>query len=390
LVTGNLTLYYDFDQIVTNTEGEKEFVDKSGNGINGTIHEGNLDFDSDPGTLTVNNETKVRGAGAAQFKQSTVGSDAPVFVDAHGDVITEQFPDLLPTSGLNGEIGFSVAAWLNVTTNNVTDQSVFQGRTSDAGHGAPHFQLQGSGKFRMTFRNQTGGNVVDAPQVYIDGTVDSGLAYPVDEWFHYAGTYDAVDNLWVMYFNGDEIQSGGGTGEDLGNWGGVAGELFSAGFGAVYDSGGRRLDGLMDELYVFNRALSAQEIKTLATISATVPGDCDGDGLLTINDANCTADDKLDEFLASLGTLRGDADGDKQVQFPDFVILANNFDKMGTYTQGDFDKDGTVQFADFVLLANNFGKSVAATAAVPEPASGLLAVLAVCGLCHARQRRRRR
>ena len=168
--------------------------------------------------------------------------------------------------------------------------------------------------------------------------------------------------------------------------------VYQRGVFSVYQLGGLLSSGdSLNDRYLFLENGSSARFNLLAVPETpTVPGDCDGDGLLTIDDANCTADDKLDEFLASLGTLRGDADGDKQVQFPDFVILANNFDKMGTYTQGDFDKDGTVQFADFVLLANNFGKSVAATAAVPEPASGLLAVLAVCGLCHARQRHRRR
>ena len=117
--------------------------------------------------------------------------------------------------------------------------------------------------------------------------------------------------------------------------------------------------------------------------------DCNGDGVVDIKDANCTPLDKLDGFLASIHSLRGDADGDRVVQFPDFVILANNFDKSGQYTDGDFDKDGIVQFPDFVILANNFGKMGPAASPVPEPASGSLLLMAAgCGLFVSRRSRR--
>ena len=70
LVTGNLTIYYDFDEIVNN-----QFCDESGNGFHGTIHE------DGPGTLTLETVNALRGAGAARFQQSTNPSDPPVFVD---------------------------------------------------------------------------------------------------------------------------------------------------------------------------------------------------------------------------------------------------------------------------------------------------------------------
>ena len=101
------------------------------------------------------------------------------------------------------------------------------------------------------------------------------------------------------------------------------------------------------------------------------------------NDANCTPDGQLDAFLAGLTppSLRGDADGDGQVQFSDFVILSENFTMDGQYTTGDFDKDGVVQFSDFVILSDAFGTSGGAVAAaVPEPATGLLALMGIVGL----------
>ncbi len=344
VVTGNLTLYYDFDEIVTTDDGVKQFLDKSGNGLPAaTIHEGDPQADTDPGSLTLETDNPFRGVGAANFQQSPNAGDLPVFVDVNGRYITENFPELLPTSGLNGFSGLSLAAWLNVRSNESGDQSVFQARTSDAGHGAPHFQLQGSGKLRMTFRNQTGGSVVDVPQPFVDGTQDSGAKYPVGEWFHYAGTYDAVENVWAIYYNGVPIASGEGTGEELGDWGGVDSDLFSAGIGAVYDSGGRRLDGLMDEFYVFNRALTPDEI--LQLVNAPPPMDC------------------------------GDFNGDEVVDQADYEILVANFNTSGGFEAGDCTFDGRVDLKDFLDFREAFAAAQQGVAVVPEPSAVYLVVI---------------
>ena len=77
--------------------------------------------------------------------------------------------------------------------------------------------------------------------------------------------------------------------------------------------------------------------------------------------------------------LLGDTDGDGEVQFADFVVLADNFDGEADWTGGDFNGDGLVQFNDFLALANNFGRIAgnqgAALAAVPEPSTALLALI---------------
>ena len=105
-----------------------------------------------------------------------------------------------------------------------------------------------------------------------------------------------------------------------------------------------------------------------------VSADCDVDGTVGILDANCTPENQLDRFLASYGTLRGDADGKGGVNTTDFLTLSRNFGEQGQYTDGDFDKDGTVATPDFLLLSRNFGQggdfsSAATLAVVPEPNS---------------------
>jgi hypothetical protein len=59
-------------------------------------------------------------------------------------------------------------------------------------------------------------------------------------------------------------------------------------------------------------------------------------------------------------TFAGDANLNLNVNFDDFVALADNFGQQArsTWNEGNFDGDGDVDFSDFVELANNFGRSV--------------------------------
>ena len=105
--------------------------------------------------------------------------------------------------------------------------------------------------------------------------------------------------------------------------------------------------------------------------------DCSGDGIIDLQDADCASSERLDTVFSTMGLLRGDADGDGTVDFPDFVILSDHFGAEGVYTQGDFDKDGVVQFSDFVILSDNFGKTSNGAAAVPEPGAFSLLAMGV-------------
>jgi T5SS/PEP-CTERM-associated repeat protein len=105
--------------------------------------------------------------------------------------------------------------------------------------------------------------------------------------------------------------------------------------------------------------------------------------------------------------MRGDANLDGAVSFPDLVALAQNYNNStgaAVWTMGDFNYDGNVTFPDLVALAQNYGGALpsspiagalaafqadldAAVASVPEPA--FLPVFAVIsGLVHRRRRAR--
>ena len=73
-------------------------------------------------------------------------------------------------------------------------------------------------------------------------------------------------------------------------------------------------------------------------------------------------------------TLYGDADLDGGVSINDFNALAGNFGQSGkVWVDGDFDYDGGVSINDFNLLAGNFGQTLPASA---ESWAGLLAFAA--------------
>ena len=118
---------------------------------------------------------------------------------------------------------------------------------------------------------------------------------------------------------------------------------------------------------------------------AVAGGDCNGDGVVNANDLACAADiAERDLVLAALNTLPGDLNGNGDVAFADFLVLADNFGQSGVgYPAGDIDLEGTVAFADFLALADNFGKTPGAVAAaVPEPSPLVLlsgTALVTCG-----------
>jgi hypothetical protein len=79
--------------------------------------------------------------------------------------------------------------------------------------------------------------------------------------------------------------------------------------------------------------------------------------------------------------LPGDVNGDGHVDVLDFNIIRDHLFTNGTRSQGDLTNDGIVDFSDFRAWksAPPSGAGASVNAAIPEPASALLAMIATVG-----------
>jgi hypothetical protein len=94
------------------------------------------------------------------------------------------------------------------------------------------------------------------------GIGDTGETLPTGEWVHLAGTYDDSTGEWMLYVNGTEVASAsapiGSTGSDDISFSGNANRV------GVHPGVGRQVSASVDEVRVYDRALSTQEVLTLS------------------------------------------------------------------------------------------------------------------------------
>ena len=114
-------------------------------------------------------------------------------------------------------------------------------------------------------------------------------------------------------------------------------------------------------------------------------GDCNSDRRLSQADLSCVGTmESRDSVLGALASVVGDFDGNKKVDFGDFLILSTNFGKgKANYTDGDADLSGGVEFGDFLILSQNFGFNGSksnALASVPEPNSSFILCFLMGGI----------
>jgi len=76
----------------------------------------------------------------------------------------------------------------------------------------------------------------------------------VEEWAHFTLQFDGTDKMWRIFKNGEEVVSGPATIEEIPD----TDVDFTMGGPEL---GGGTLDGILDEFAIYNRALSADEIK---------------------------------------------------------------------------------------------------------------------------------
>ena len=315
LVTGGLVTYYDFDNF-TNT-----VTDGSGNGFNGKVQDTTRNILDQPFTL---NTTGV-------ISNETVDTEARWRRDSIYAVTGRRRGSGFHRYGWRRD--FRYGGWNRRSSNRFTygDEPNFNGRLgkrdelcgdftvfngASGGHGVPHFQIQGSGQIRFTIRNAAGQNLVDSGgagtsgglpqsghpypnQVAVTGSGATATPWPINEWHHVAIAYDyntdfdgagPLTGHLDMFYDGVKIKSMGFTPAGpapIGPWQLRAFSDYYDGLaiGAVYDSGSRRTQGLMDEAYLFNRKLTDAEVFTLYNMAPPgVAGDYNGDGTVDAAD----------------------------------------------------------------------------------------------------------
>lgn len=127
-------------------------------------------------------------------------------------------------------------------------------------------------------------------------------------------------------------------------------------------------------LLLFNHGLATpdfiQSVVAARQLVADSDFDCSGDGLLMPDDLACVANiEQRDRVLGAIGSVAGDLNGDRKVDFSDFLALSRNFGDLGTgYASGDIDLADGIGFPDFLALSRNFGFDGQLQAStVPEP-----------------------
>ena len=108
-----------------------------------------------------------------------------------------------------------------------------------------------------------------------------------DEWVHIAAIGDGEEIR--IYVNGELAQVGGtplAGGQPVDSYG-DSDFPFNVGGGGIYDAGGNQFTGLLDEVAVYDKALTANQIRAqfeAALGGPAVPGDYNGNGELDTED----------------------------------------------------------------------------------------------------------
>ena len=195
-------------------------------------------------------------AGAPEFANGLVGSAYAGKADAYLK---------FPTDGLKND-SFSAVFWYNLNANPDRAGLLVMGPPDEANPTAMNNRSAG---FRL-FRENAGGkqriklNVGDGTN---DGWFDGGSAADIDPaisgWNHIAFTI-ASDQVTV-YINGEIVSQNNFNGVD---WTGC--DLLSVGSGAPRFAGWGHLStaSLMDELRIFNKALTQEEIQAIRDVES--------------------------------------------------------------------------------------------------------------------------
>ena len=209
----DLVLYFDYEDFKGGT-----VLEKSGRGYDGEIN----------GKITQSDDGKFGKAGHFE---------AGSFLDLDGANVD---PDDIPTEGM------SVVAWINVEA--ISDMAIFNARAAD-GTWLVHPEARGDGNYRWLNRGPNPGRTI------FDIRAGKNEA---NKWQHYAGTYSRADELAVLYINGNKV------GEEKSRLDTPIADNWGQGARVGFNIDNKRpFTGLMDELNVWKRGLTEEEVNAI-------------------------------------------------------------------------------------------------------------------------------
>jgi len=247
--------------------------------------------------------------------------DAGLLFDGNNDYVD------VPYQALNGLTDVSSAFWLKST--DTGSQAVFSGVNAGFDN---EYLVFFNDPTTLWLYAQFAGNIAS----WTVPTVADG------QWRHYAIAADSTSDTAELYLDGASQGTRALTIDvpfDIDPGGFVLGQEQDS-VGGGFDPT-QALNGTLDELYIFDRVLSAQDVQTLYTVGPVAPGDFDQDGDVD--------DDDNSAWQTGFGTLVG-----------------------ATLADGDSDDDGDVDGGDFLNWQINYGTGVptgqgAGSLDTPEP-----------------------
>jgi hypothetical protein len=149
---------------------------------------------------------------------------------------------------LNNLSTFTMSAWVKIRARVVTDYDGFISEGTDS-------EPTGNWMFYVGSTSTSfGSSCYWSPRTYIDTRVHHSIA--LDQWHHVVQTYDG--SFVRQYDNGVEVNSTAYSGKSMGNSSSMyLGRVMYAGTTTVH------FNGDLDEVRIYNRALSAEEVQQL-------------------------------------------------------------------------------------------------------------------------------
>ena len=191
------------------------------------------------------------------------------------DNTANQYVSVPDATNLDNMTSITVAAWV-IRTSTTMPQHILGKRSESCGENDDltyQMFIQSDPLSTSTHPVSFGGQ---------PGSGAGGGDVPLNTWTHVAGTYDLATTTWRMYVNGVEVGSHVTT---MG-----VGNITTAPFKIGTSGTCAGFGGLVDEVEIYNRALSAAEIQAIMTPHSTATSvSCSPDTVLAGSPATCSA-----------------------------------------------------------------------------------------------------